>query len=114
MVAIAHVWPEARAPGGWARMQWPVDHVASRFVAPNDLQIGQVIEVTIVGGLRCYGWIAGVDARRFVLASTPDAPSAVVAAARAVEVWHIAEMAAVEDEWRARIARVRRLQDEAG
>ena len=114
MVAIAHVWPEPRCAGGWARAAWPVDYVASRFVAPDDLRIGHVLEVTIVGGLRCYGWIADVDARRFVLVASPDAPSAVVAAARAVEVWHAAESAAVEDEWRTRIARVRRLHDEAG
>jgi hypothetical protein len=114
VVAVAHVWPEPRCAGGWARVRWPVDYLASRFIAPNDLQIGHILEVTIVGGLRCYGWIADVDARRFVLVASPAAPSAVLAAARAFEVWHTAELAAVEDDWRARIARVRQLHDEAG
>ena len=101
--------------GGRERRGWLTSLPrARRFVAPDDLQIGHVIEVVAVGGLRCYGWIADVDARRFVLVASPDTPSAVVAAARAVEVWHVAEMAAIEDEWRARIACVRRLHDEAG
>lgn len=113
VVSIAHVWPEPRAPGGWARVAWPVGMVG-RFMAPLDLRIGHVLEVVAVGGWRCFGWIADADARRFVLVPSPDADAAVLAAARASAVWHATEVAAVEDAWRERIARARRLHDEAG
>lgn len=114
VAAIAHVWPEPRAPGGWTRVAWPSDAQVRRFVAPLDLQIGHVLEVTASDGWRCYGWVADADANRFVVAPARDAASAVVAAARAVEIWHTAELAAVEDAWRARIARVHRMRDEVG
>ena len=113
VVAIAHVWPDARLAGGWARVAWPVDVTTRRFVAPLDLQIGHVLEVMVVGGTRCFGWIADTDQRRFVLVPAADVSAAIRAAGRAVDVWHAAELAAIEDAWRARLERVDRLDDEA-
>lgn len=114
VVSIVHVWPAVSVPGGWVRVPWPVEVGTKRFVAPVDLQIGHVLQVTAFGGWHCYGWIADADPYRFVLVPSEDAISAVVAATRAVEVWYAAELAAVEEAWSERIARVQRLHDEAG
>lgn len=85
------------------RVVWPVDVVSRRFIAPNDLQIGHVLEVADVDGGRCVGWVADADARRFVLVPARDGPSAVSATARALELWRAAELVAVAGEWQSRI-----------
>jgi hypothetical protein len=88
--------------------------MAGRFLAPLDLRVGHALEVVEVGGSHCYGWVADADEHRFVLVPSPDAGAAVDAAARASAVWEAAEIAVVEAVWRERIARVRRVHDEAG
>lgn len=114
VVSIAHVWTDERLAGVWTRVAWPVDVTSRRFVAPLDLQIGHVLEVMAIDGARCFGWIADADPRRFVLVPAVDALAAVLAAGRAVDVWHAAELAAIEEAWCTRLERVRRFHDEAG
>lgn len=104
--AIANIWLDPATSGGWARAWWPRSPVGSAVVAPLDLQIGHVLKVHGEYGRFAYGWIADVDDRRFVLAAAPDAFAAMEAARRALEVWHAAELACVEEEWRSRIRRV--------
>lgn len=103
--AIATVWRDATATGGWARAWWPRLPLGTAVVAPLDLQVGHVLEVHGDHGWFAYGWIADVDERRFVLAAAPDAFAAVEAASRALGVWQAAELARVEAEWRDRIRR---------
>lgn len=104
--AIANIWLDPPPSGGWARAWWPRSPVGLAVVAPLDLQIGHVLEVHGEYGRFAYGWIADADDRRFVLAAAPDAFAAMEAARRALEVWHAAELACVEEEWRSRIRRV--------
>ncbi len=103
--AIANVWRNPMAPGGWARAWWPRSPLAAAVVAPLDLQVGHVLEVHGDDGRFAYGWIADADDRRFVLAAAPDAFVAMEAAGRALAVWQAAELARVEAEWRDRIRR---------
>jgi hypothetical protein len=113
--AVANVWHDARWPGGWARVHWPVDPLVGRFIAPVDLQLGHVLEITAADdGSQLYAWVADVDGRRFVLAPASDAAEAARAAGHSVDIFRTAELAAVEDAWRARIDRVRRTRDEVG
>ena len=104
--AIANIWLDPPPSGDWARAWWPRSPVGLAVVAPLDLQIGHVLEVHGEYGRFAYGWIADADDRRFVLAAAPDAFAAMEAARRALEVWHAAELACVEEEWRSRIRRV--------
>ena len=41
--AVAHVWPDDRLAGGWARVEWPVDVWSHRPIAPLDLHLGHVL-----------------------------------------------------------------------
>ena len=113
--AVANVWRDARWPGGWARVPWPVDPLVGRFIAPVDLQLGHVLEITAADdGSQLYAWVVDVDGRRFVLAPESDAADAARAAGQAVDIFRIAELAAVEDAWRARFDRIRRTCDGVG
>ncbi|MGE0306156.1 MAG: hypothetical protein AB7Q27_10380, partial [Acidimicrobiia bacterium] len=86
IAAIAHVWLDPRAPGGWGRATWPADPIRHLHVAPLDLHVGHVLEITSLGGHRWYAWIADADACRFVLAPSPDASTAATSAAHAIEL----------------------------
>ena len=104
--AIANLWPNSACSEGWARAWWPRAGNGWSAVAPLDLQVGHVLELTTVDGAVAYGWVADVDKQRFVLAAAPDATCAVELASQAVAVWHAAELARVEGEWQRRIKSV--------
>lgn len=109
--ALALVWPDDRAPGGWARAVWPLEPTSRRPVAPVDLHVGHVLEVGVWRGsdwLFVYGWIADADGQRFVVAPSASAADAVGMAGRAFDLWRAAELAGVEDAWRQRLARATR------
>ena len=111
VTSIAHIWHEPRAPGGWMRVVWPVDVVNRRFIAPNDLQIGHVLEMGDADGTRCFGWVADADGRRFVLAPAPNGPDAMTAAGQAVDLWRAAELVRIGNEWQRRLNSVRRASE---
>jgi len=109
--ALALVWPDDRASGGWARAIWPLEPMSRQPVAPIDLHVGHVLEV---GGWRgsdwqyVYAWIADADGQRFVVVPSASAVEAVGMAGRAFDVWRAAELSRLEDEWRERFARATR------
>lgn len=112
--AVTHIWPDERLVGGWARVVWPVDVWCRRPVAPLDLHLGHVLELSAqYDGRRSvrYAIVADVDERRMVLVAAASAVDAVSIARRAVDVWRAAELAETEDAWRERIARARRSED---
>lgn len=112
--SLALVWPDGWAPGGWARAVWPVDPVSRRPVAPVDLHVGHVLEVSAgrAGQWQAaYGWIADADDRRFVVVPSASAAEAVGMAGRAFMVWRAAELACVEDAWQQRFERATRFRN---
>lgn len=102
--AIANLWPAPACASGWSRAFWP-GALGGRAVAPLDLQVGHVLELTTIREAVAYGWVADVDALRFVLVAAPDANNAVATASRALAVWQAAELAQVENNWRQRLMR---------
>ena len=60
-----------------------------------------------------YACVADVDPQHMVLVAAASAFEAISMAARAVDVWRAAELAAVEDAWRERIEAAQRFYGEA-
>jgi hypothetical protein len=109
--AVAHIWPDDAVDGGWARVVWPVDSWWGRPVAPLDLHLGHVLELSVpyrtAVGVR-YACVADVDQERMVLVPAASAFDAISMARGAVDVWRGAQLAAAEDAWRERIAAAQR------
>ncbi len=106
--AVAHVWPDHHLAGGWARVVWPVDGSSRRPIAPLDLHLGHVLELSAQqDGDRMvhYAVVADVDEQRMVFVPAGSAVDAASIARRAVDVWRAAVLAATEDAWHERIAR---------
>lgn len=110
--SLALVWPDERAASGWARVVWPVDPVSRYPVAPVDLHVGHVLEVSAwrAGQWQAaYGWIADADDNRFfVVAPSVSAAEAVGMASRAFDVWRTVALADIEDAWHDRFERATR------
>lgn len=55
---VATIWPDPRAPGGWARFAWPPEHERAGWFLPAQLAAGDVLEFgadTPTAPLRWYG-----------------------------------------------------------
>lgn len=111
--AVAHIWADEKGAGGWVRVIWPLDGRSRRPVAPLDLHLGHVLELTVQGGsgVVVHGIVAEVDEKRMVLVPAATAVDATAIARRVVDVWREAELAAAKDAWRQRIERTGRSAD---
>ena len=112
--AVAHVWLDDRVPGGWVRAAWPSDRWSNRPIAPLDLHLGHVLELSLQRGTALdvrYACVADADPGNVVLVAAASALEAVSMARRAVDVWQAAQLVAVEDAWRERIAAAQRYYD---
>lgn len=105
---VAHVWPDDRVAGGWARVAWPLDSRCARPIAPLDLHLGHVLEFSAQLGGRWivrFAVVANVDEHALALVVAESATDATLVARRAVDVWRATELTVIADEWRARIGR---------
>ena len=105
--AVAHIWCDDAVDGGWARVVWPVDSWCGRPVAPLDLHLGHVLELSVPRGTATgvrYACVADVDQERMVLVPAASAFDALSMAGGAVDVWRSAQLVAAEHAWRERIA----------
>jgi hypothetical protein len=81
-VYVSSVWPDARAPGGWARLPWEVDPLTGRgWLLPQQLAAGDIIEfaATTAGGWqRWHGVLDSYEFDRWltVQGPYPDAAAA--------------------------------------
>jgi hypothetical protein len=111
---VAHVWRDDRMPGGWVRATWPNDRWSHRPIAPLDLHLGHVLELSMQRGTALdvrYACVADAHPEHVVLVAAASAREAITMARRAVDVWQAAQLVAVEDVWRERIAAAQRFYD---
>jgi hypothetical protein len=106
--AVAHVWTDDHVPGGWMRVAWPSDPSSGRPIAPLDLHLGHVLELSWRNGIGgaafvYYACIADVDHQRIILVRAFSLSDAVEMARRVVDVWRAAELATTEERWCQRI-----------
>lgn len=104
---VAHVWIDDAVSAGWGRVAWPNDAASGRPIAPLDLHLGHVLELSVQEGTRrdvLYACVAEADDRRMVLVPAAPAFDAVAMARHAVDIWRVSELAATEDSWRQRLA----------
>jgi hypothetical protein len=109
--SVAHIWPDDRLAGGWARIVWPAAGWSRRPVAPLDLHLGHVLELAVQHGTTSdvrYACVADADQARMVLVPAASAHDAISMAQRVVDVWHDAQLAQAADAWRERIAAAQR------
>jgi hypothetical protein len=105
--SIAHIWPDDRVAGGWARVEWPVDAPSLRPIAPLDLHLGHMLEIRAQrgdGGRPIYAIVADVDPQRLILVSAGSAAMALAMHHNAVDTWRCAELFATAELWRERFA----------
>src|SRR4051812_1518229 len=113
--SVAHIWGDGGTRGLMTAV-WPQDPWSRRPIAPLDLHLGHVLELsTWHDGVRAvqYGCVADTDAQRMVLVAAGSASEAILMASRAVDLWGAAQLAATEAAWQRRIDASTRFSDEA-
>jgi len=74
-ISVSTGWPDARTPGGWARLPWELDPRTGRgWVLPQQLAAGDVIEFaanTADGWVLWYGVLDSYEFDRWVTVQGP-------------------------------------------
>ncbi len=104
---VANVWPDESVAGGWVRVEWPADVRSLRPIAPLDLHLGHMLELSAqrcARGAPHYAIVADVDPQRMILVGAGSAAMALATHHNAVDAWRRAELFATAELWRERLA----------
>jgi hypothetical protein len=104
---VANVWRDERVAGGWVRVEWPVDVRSLRPIAPLDLHLGHMLELSAqqyARGAAHHAIVVDVDPQRMVLVGAGSAAMALAMHHNAVDAWRRAELLDTAKVWRERIA----------